>query len=64
MRCRLGQLVDVRGPGKQSYLLSETPTHFLLHLRLTPHADGHARNHVDAEPTHQIPKETVAGDGR
>ncbi len=50
MRCLLGQLVDVRDNRGNRFLLAESATHWTLHRRLTPQANGHARNHVAPEP--------------
>lgn len=55
--CRLGQLVDVRGPGGQRFLLAESDTHWHLHRRVTPNANGHARNHTEVEPAHLLAKD-------
>ena len=55
--CRLGQLVDVRCGKGHRYLLVETETHWHLHRRVSPNANGHARNHVEAAPTHRLAKD-------
>ena len=50
MRCLLGQLVDVRDPVGNRYLLGGTDTHWTLHRRVTPDARGHARNATEVGP--------------
>lgn len=63
MRCLIGQLVDVRDPAGNRYLLSEDETHFHLHRRVVPGAPGHERNRTESTPALSIPKE-AAGDGK